>query len=304
MKNWFTGVQRRVVDGGSGGPDVSILRLGQIRFFVATFVSALLMNGLSCNGKKTYAVRRKNFIATDNFRTDFGQMRRSVIDIIFHVEIFAVLLIFLSIISSSVLEVKYLDKLLVFLWVRTDLFLHTYEYEFIITTMKGDITRALQFNKTFRYIDNLLCVNNDNFNKHINEIYPSELILKNTTTTPSETSYLDTTLNIGEGNGTVRISVYDKREDFNFKIVNFPYLDSNIPRNPAYGVYISQLVRYARICSRKDDFIYRHRRLSLKLQQQGYKYQQLIKSFHKFYRSHSDELKKFGTTLMELRSSI
>ena len=97
---------------------------------------------------------------------------------------------------------------------------------------------------------------------------------------------------------------FDKRENFNFKIVNFPYLDSNIPRNPAYGVYISQLVRYARICSRKDDFIYRHRRLSLKLQQQGYKYQQLMKSFHKFYRSHSDELKKFGTTLMELRSSI
>ena len=72
--------------------------------------------------------------------------------------------------------------------------------------------------------------------------------------------------------------------------MNFPYLDSNIPRNPAYAVYISQLVRYARICSRKDDFIYRHRRLSLKLQQQqGYKYQQLMKSFHKFYRSHSDE---------------
>ena len=78
-----------------------------------------------------------------------------------------------------------------------DLFLHTYEYEFIIKTMKGDITRALQFNKTFPYIDDL------------------------------------------------RISVYDKREDFNFKIANFPYLDSNIPRNPAYGVYLSQLVRYA-----------------------------------------------------------
>ena len=81
-------------------------------------------------------------------------------------------------------------------------------------------------------------------------------------------------------------------------------MDSNIPRNPAYGVHISQPVRYARICSRKDDFIYRHRLLSLKLQQQCNKYQQLMKSFHKFYRSHSDELKKFGTTLMELRSSI
>ena len=167
-------------------------------------------------------------------------MRRSVIDIIFHTN------------SAPLLA---------------NLFLHTYEYEFIIKTVKGDITRELRFNKTFRYIDDLLCVNNDNFNKHINEIYPSELILKNTTTTPLETSYLDTTLNIGEGNGTVRISVYDKREDF-----NFPYLDSNIPRNPAYGVYISQLVRYARICSRKDDFVYRHRRLSLKLQQQGYNY--------------------------------
>ena len=94
------------------------------------------------------------------------------------------LLIFLSITSSSVVEVKFLDNgygipmgtnsaLLL-----ADLFLHTYEYEFVIKTMKGDITRALQFNKTFRYIDDLLCVNNDYFNKHINEIYPSELILK------------------------------------------------------------------------------------------------------------------------------
>ena len=49
----------------------------------------------------------------------FGQMRRSVIDIIFHIEIFAMQLIFLSITSSSVLEVKFLDKLLIFLWVRT-----------------------------------------------------------------------------------------------------------------------------------------------------------------------------------------
>ena len=50
VKNWFTGAQRRVVDDGSGGPDASILRLGQIRFFVAKFVSALLMNRLYCRG--------------------------------------------------------------------------------------------------------------------------------------------------------------------------------------------------------------------------------------------------------------
>ena len=50
VKTWFTGAQRRVVNGGYGRPDVSILRLGQIRFFVAKFVSALLMNGLSYRG--------------------------------------------------------------------------------------------------------------------------------------------------------------------------------------------------------------------------------------------------------------
>ena len=259
--------------------------------------------------KKTYAVRWKSFIATDNFRTFWTDEKKcnryhfSCRDLCRAID-FLIDNIFDRFGGKIFRQVIGIPMGTNSAPLLADLFLHTYEYEFIIKTMKGDITRALQFNKTFRYIDDLLCVNNDNFNKHINEIYPSELILKNTTTTPSETSYLDTTLNIGEGNGTVRISVYDKREDFNFKIVNFPFLDINIPRNPAYDVYISQLVRYARICSRKDDFIYRHRRLSLKLQQQGYKYQQLMKSFHKFYRSHSDELKKFGTTLMELRSSI
>ena len=68
--------------------------------------------------EKTYRLDEKASLPLTT-SVHFGQMRRSVIDIIFHVEIFAVLLIFLSIISSSVLEVKYLDKLLVFLWVRT-----------------------------------------------------------------------------------------------------------------------------------------------------------------------------------------
>ena len=73
------------------------------------------------------------------------------------------LLIYLSTTSSSVLEVKFLDKLLEFLWVRAA---HScYQmFFFTHTSMKGDITKVLQFNKTFRYIDDLLCVNNDNFN--------------------------------------------------------------------------------------------------------------------------------------------
>ena len=182
-----------------------------------------------------------------------------------------------------------------------DLFLHTYEYEFIINKLKTDINVALQFNKTFRYIDDLLSINNSNFGKFIKEIYPPELQLKNTTVSQTETSYLDTTINIGEGTEAVKTSIYDKREDFDFKIVNFPYLESNIPQNPAYGIYISQLVRYARICSNKSDFKTRNQRLMSKLEKQGFMKQRLERSFAKFYRSHYEEIQKYGATMKELR---
>ena len=62
----------------------------------------------------------------------------------------------------------------------------------------------------------------------------------------------------GDSNTPFHLSVYDKRDDFSFRIVNFPHMDSNIP---AYGVYISQLVRYVRICTSKLDFIHSFRRL-------------------------------------------
>ena len=59
--------------------------------------------------------------------------------------------------------------------------------------------------------------------------------------------------------GKLSTRLYDKRDDFDFHIVNFPFLSSNIPSGPSYGVYISQLIRYARCCSHYDDFRYRHK---------------------------------------------
>ena len=160
--------------------------------------------------EKTYVVRRKSFIATDNFRTFWTDEKKcnrhhfSSKDLCHAID-FLIDNIFVRFGGKVFRQVIGMRMCTNSAPLLADLFLHTYKYEFIIKTMKGDITRALQFNKTFRYIDDLLCVNNDSFSKHINEIYPSKLILKNTTTTPSETSYLDTTISIGEGNGTVRI---------------------------------------------------------------------------------------------------
>jgi hypothetical protein len=72
-------------------------------------------------------------------------------------------------------------------------------------------------------------------------------------------------------------------DDFNFKIINFPNMCSIIPASPAYGVYISQLIRYARASSNYSDFLKRHLYLRNRLLDQGYKKICLIRSLKKVY---------------------
>ena len=81
-------------------------------------------------------------------------------------------------------------------------------------------------------------------------------------------------------------------------------MDSNIPANPAYGVYISQLVRYARVCTSKVDFMNRLRGLSLRLIQQGFETNLLQKSFNKFFNRHGLIVLKYGANLREMRLAI
>ena len=76
--------------------------------------------------------------------------------------------------------------------------------------------------------------------------------------------------------------MYDKRDSFNFKIVNFPFMSSNIPSGPAYGIYISQLVRIGRICSTYEEYVKRNRLITTRLIRQGFLYVKLVKSFKKF----------------------
>ena len=63
-------------------------------------------------------------------------------------------------------------------------------------------------------------------------------------------------------NGFVSSKIYDKRDDFDFDIVNYPFLDGDVPRRPSYGVYISQLKRFARVCSHVNDFNTRNKCLT------------------------------------------
>ena len=161
-----------------------------------------------------------------------------------------------------------------------NLFLFASEYEFMKGLLKDNITLAIKFSNTYRYIDDLLCINNKDFELSISDIYPKELILKKTNTSLKKSPFLD--LDITITNNQFITKVYDKREDFNFDIVNFPHLDSNIPNTPAYGVFISQLIRYSRICSDFSSFQAKSLQLCNRLIKQGYKYFKLKSTFKTF----------------------
>ena len=83
------------------------------------------------------------------------------------------------------------------------------------------------------------------------------------------------------------------RISFGFPIVNFPWLNGDVPRPPSYGIYISQLVRFARCCTSVLDFHSKNLQITSKLLTQGYRYHKLRKTFGKFFRSYSELLSKF-----------
>ena len=82
--------------------------------------------------------------------------------------------------------------------------------------------------------------------------------------------------------------------------MNFPFLDGDVPCSASYGVYISQLIRFARVSSHVDDFNTRNKVLTAKLLRQGYRYHQLRKAFSKFYRRHFDIVSKYNVGLKTL----
>ena len=103
------------------------------------------------------------------------------------------------------------------------------------------------FNTTSRYLDDISNINNVYFDNMVSQLYPSELQLNKANTSDTEAAFLDLHLSIS--NDIVSTKSYDKRDDFDFEIVNFPFLDGVVPGSISYGVYISQLIRFARASS-------------------------------------------------------
>jgi hypothetical protein len=151
-----------------------------------------------------------------------------------------------------------------------DWFLYSHEAGFIqglLKKIEKKLTRS--FNFTFRYIHDVLSLNDSKFSDFVDHIYPIKLEVKDTTDTDRSASYLDIHLEI-DSEGRLRSKLYDKRDYFNFPIVNFPFICSNSPAAPAYGVYISQLLRYSRACGSYQEILDRGLLLTRKLLNQGF----------------------------------
>ena len=110
-----------------------------------------------------------------------------------------------------------------------DLFLNCYERDFMDSLYhdnQADVIEA--FNSTSKYLDDLLNIDNLYFEGMVNQIYPPELQLNKANTTDIETVFLDLHLSIADG--FLSSKIYDKRNDFDFDIINFQFLDGDVPR--------------------------------------------------------------------------
>ena len=182
-----------------------------------------------------------------------------------------------------------------------DLFLCCYERDFMASlsdVKQAEIIEA--FDSTSRYLDDLLDIDKPYFEGVINRIYPPELQLNKANTSDTGVSFLDLHLSIS--NGFASSKIYDKRNDFDFDTVNFPFLDGDVLRSTSYGVYIYifQLIRFARVSCHVADFSVRNKSLTAKLLQEGYRYHKLRKTFSRCYRRNYELVSIFNVELKPL----
>ena len=150
----------------------------------------------------------------------------------------------------------------------------------------------------------LLNIDNNSFDGLISQMYPSEFQFNKANSSETEASFffvfffficIQSILD-----GFILCKLYDKRSDFNFEIVKFPYLNGDAPYRASYDVYVPQLIRFAWVSSHVTDFNTRNKLFTAQYLNQGYRYHKLRKAFSKFYRRNFDLVSKFNVGLKSL----
>ena len=178
-----------------------------------------------------------------------------------------------------------------------NLFLFVFEYKYVmnlISTGDSDM-RLLRF--VYRYIDDLLILNdNGNFANIYTDIYPDVMELKSTGSSAQHVSFLD--MDIKALGNRFKYTLYDKRNDFGFKVISLPNLSGNIPINQAYGTFYSQIVRIFNANNTSDLFINNIKTLIDKLCKQGFNRRILFVYLDRFIKSYKFKIiTKYWTIL-------
>ncbi|MCP4058459.1 MAG: hypothetical protein GY738_14315 [Pseudoalteromonas sp.] len=175
--------------------------------------------------------------------------------------------------------------------VTCDLTLSVLEYKYL--TKRENLHIARRLASVYRYIDDILCtsISGTEFEAIVKEIYPSSLPLGHASGNQDGCNFLDLQIHIRPN---LRISVYDKTDSFNFQVVKFIFSDSNVSINTGRNVFLSQLVRYARICTHFCDFKNKSKELCRCMLSHGFEKPNLIAYFFKFANKNKLLLYKYG----------
>ena len=177
--------------------------------------------------------------------------------------------------------------------------LHQKEYKQLNKIKKTDIYKARSFNSTFRFIDDVCSLQvDDGILNMCVEMYGKNLKLNKENEGSLYANVLDLSATIKEK--CIETDLYDKRRDFNFDIVQFPDLNGCIPSKPAYGLVVSQLLRYYKICSSDTGFIKNTVLLLSTLMKKGFQWKRLIYKVEQFL-THMKPLKYYtnASTILE-----
>ena len=184
-----------------------------------------------------------------------------------------------------------------------NLFLYRYESRWLTRMKKENYVLARKFGNVFRYIDDLIAINDSNeFEKYFSEIYPDELELKKENAINTDTNFLE--LNISISNSTFQTKLYDKRDAFGFHICRLPFKGSNIPRRMFYASASAEGLRICRATSDLHDAVSSMKLLVVRMQKQGATDYFLKSSLTRMFNKHQISMNKYNTPTSDFMDMI
>ena len=183
-----------------------------------------------------------------------------------------------------------------------NLYLYSYEKDYIMSIMSSDTKKARKFKHASRFIDDQGNLNDGGeFGRVCHTIYPNELQLK-CEHQGNRATFLDMEIEIVEGQFIYKL--YDKRDSFPFHIVRMPDLNANIPDHIFYGSFLAEVLRICRATLLYKDFAPRVKDIYIRMKNQGGTKEKLNREFKKLFNKYSELFSKFNknadTILLEI----